>query len=95
MRVSLMGAIPVLAALTAAPAGAQISARVHVDIPIGRQQGVIYGAPRRQVVVRDYDEYQFGPWDEYYDYWEPVTLYYYDGYYYDYPVVSYARPIVV
>jgi hypothetical protein len=96
MRVSLMGAVPVLAALTALPAGAQISARVHVDIPIGRQQqGVIYGAPRRQVIVRDYDEGQFGPWDEYYDNWEPVTLYYYDGYYYDYPVVAYARPIVV
>lgn len=95
MRISLMGAVPVLAALVAVPASAQVSARVHVDIPIGRRAPVVYGAPRRQVVVREYDPSLFGAWDSYYDDWAPTTLYYYDGYYYDYPIVSYAEPVLV
>src|SRR5207248_3195436 len=27
--------------------------------------------------------------------WAPETVYYYDGYYYDYPIVEYAEPILV
>ena len=95
MRISMMGAVPVLAALVAVPATAQVSARVHVDIPIGRRAPLVYGAPRRQVVVREYDPSLFGDWDSYYDDWAPTTLYYYDGYYYDYPIVEYAEPVLV
>ncbi|MGH7524792.1 MAG: hypothetical protein ACREK8_10830 [Gemmatimonadales bacterium] len=95
MRISLMGAVPVLAALVAVPASGQVSARVHVDIPIGRRAPIVYGAPRRQVVVREYDPSFFGAWDSYYDDWAPTTLYYYDGYYYDYPIASYAEPVLV
>ena len=95
MRVPYLAAIPVLAALSAAPANAQVSARLHIDVPLGRRAPVVYGAPRRQVVVREYDPSLFGAWDSYYDDWAPVTLYYYDGYYYDYPIVEYAEPIVV
>ena len=95
MRMPFLAAVPVLAALSAAPAGAQVSARLHLDIPLGRRAPVVYGAPRRQVIVRDYDASRFGAWDSYYDQWAPVTLYYYDGYYYDYPVVEYAEPVVV
>jgi hypothetical protein len=95
MRMPYLAAIPVLAALSAAPASAQVSARLHIDVPLGRRAPVVYGAPRRQVVVREYDPSLFGAWDSYYDDWAPVTLYYYDGYYYDYPIVEYAQPIVV
>jgi len=95
MRVPYLAAIPVLAALSAAPANAQVSARLNIDVPLGRRAPVVYGAPRRQVVVREYDPTLFGAWDSYYDDWAPVTLYYYDGYYYDYPIVEYAEPIVV
>jgi hypothetical protein len=95
MRVTYLAAIPVLAALSAAPASAQVSARLHIDVPIGRRAPVIYGAPRRQVTVREYDPSLFGAWDSYYDDWAPVTMYYYDGYYYDYPIVEYAEPILV
>lgn len=95
MRVPFSAAVPVLAALSAVPAGAQVSARLHLDIPLGRGAPVIYGVPRRQVIVRDYDASRYGPWDSDYDDWAPVTLYYYDGYYYDYPIVEYAEPVVV
>lgn len=95
MTKQAFAAVPLVAALVAAPLGAQVSARVHIDIPIGRQPGVVYREPQRQVIVREYDPDQFGDWDSYYDDWDPVTLYYYNGYYYDYPIVSYARPVVV
>jgi hypothetical protein len=95
MRVTYLAAIPVLAALSAAPASAQVSARLHIDVPIGRRAPIVYGAPRRQVIVREYDPSLFGAWDTYYDDWAPVTMYYYDGYYYDYPIVEYAQPVVV
>ena len=94
MRPLWIAALPVLATLSATPAAAQISARVHVDIPIGRPGQVVYGA-RRQVSVREYDQYRFGAWDRYYDEWMPVTVYYYDGYYYDYPIVPYAEAVIV
>jgi len=90
-----LAAIPVLVALSAVPASAQVSARLNIGVPLGRRAPVVYGAPRRQVTVRDYDPSLFGAWDSYYDDWAPVTLYYYDGYYYDYPIVEYAQPIEV
>jgi hypothetical protein len=95
MRMPFLAAIPVLAALSAAPAGAQVSARLHLDVPLGRRAPWGYGASRRQVIVREYNASRFGDWDNYYDDWAPVTLYYYDGYYYDYPVAEYAQPVVV
>jgi len=95
MRPLWIAALPVLAALTAAPAAGQVSARVHIDIPIGRQGPMVYTAPRRQVVVSEYDQYRFGDWDRYYDQWLPETVYYYDGYYYDYPIVPYAEAVLV
>ena len=95
MRKSFLAAVPLLTMLSALPAGAQVSARLHVDVPIGRQPMVGYGAPRNQLVIRDYDERRFGLWENYYDEWTPETVYLYDGYYYDYPIVAYAQPIVV
>lgn len=95
MRITHLTAAPILAALTAIPAGAQVSARLHLDIPLGRRAPIVADAPRRQVLVREYDPSLFGAWDGYYDDWAPVTLYLYDGYYYDYPIVEYARPVVV
>ncbi len=94
MRPLWIAAVPILATLSAAPAAAQVSARVHIDIPIGRPGPGTYGA-HRQLVVREYDQYRFGAWDRYYDEWQPVTVYYYDGYYYDYPIVPYAEAIIV
>jgi hypothetical protein len=45
--------------------------------------------------VRNYDPYRYGAWETSFDRWAPETVYLYDGYYYDYPVVAYAQPIVV
>jgi len=94
MRRFMIAAVPLIAGAAFTPAQAQVSARVHIDIPIGRQQGPVYGS-HRQLVVREYDPYRFGTWDQYYDEWIPETVYYYDGYYYDYPIVAYAQPIIV
>ena len=95
MRPRWIFAVPVLVTSVADPAAAQLSARVHIDIPIGRPSPVAYPAVNRQVVVREYDRYRFGVWDRSYDEWLPVTVYYYDGYYYDYRIVPYAEPILV
>jgi len=92
MRASWIASVPVLAGLVAMPAQGQVSARIHVDIPIGH--GVAIGN-RRQLIVRDYDRGRYGAWESYYDQWIPVTAYYYDGYYYDYPIVPYAEPVIV
>ena len=89
-----MIALPLFAGLVAMPAAAQVSARIHVDIPVGRP-GVAYGEPRQQLAIREYDRGLFGDWDNYYDQWIPETVYYYDGYYYDYPIVAYAQPVIV
>ena len=95
MRPTLIAAVPLFAGLIALPAEAQVSARIHLDIPIGRHGPVSYAAPRGQIVIREYDQNRFGAWDRYYDEWIPETVYYYDGYYYDYPIVAYAEPILV
>jgi hypothetical protein len=90
----MIAAVPILAALVAAPASAQLTARVHVGIPIGRT-GPGSALRPHQLVIRDYDQGRYGEWQDYYDDWQPETVYLYDGIYYDYPVVSYAEPIVV
>jgi hypothetical protein len=95
MRASFLVAVPVLVALSTLPAEGQASARLRLDIPIGRQPRIAYAAPRRSLVVREYDPYRYGAWENYYDEWIPETVYFYDGNYYDYPIVEYAQPIVV
>lgn len=94
MRSSMIVAVPLLTALAAVPATAQFSARVHVQIPVGRPGEVGRGAGRR-LIIHQYDARRYGAWESYYDQWIPETVYYYDGDYYDYPVVAYAEPIVV
>lgn len=94
MRPSSLAAVPVLALFAALPAAGQVSARLHVDIPVGRQPRVAYAEPR-PLVVREYDPYRYGAWENYYDEWIPETVYFYAGNYYDYPIVPYAQPIVV
>jgi len=80
MRTSYLATIPLLAALGAVPAAAQV--RVHLDIPIGGRPPA-YAVQRRPLVIEQYDTYRFGDWDSYYDDWVPETVYYYNGYYYD------------
>jgi len=85
-----------LAALTlagAAPAAAQVSARVHIDVPVGRAG--TYEGYHGRLAVRDYDPVRFGAWTDYYDQWVPETVYLEDGSYYDYQVDAYATPVVV
>ena len=95
MRASLLAAVPLLVALSALPAEGQVSARVHIDIPIGRQPGGAYASPRHQLMVREYDQRRYGDWGDYFDEWVPETVYLCDGYYYDYPIFAYAQPVVV
>jgi hypothetical protein len=87
-------AAPILAALIAAPASAQLTARAHIEIPIGRSAPG-YDLRSHQLQIRDYDQDRYGDWQDYYDDWQPETVYLYDGFYYDYPVVEYAQPIIV
>jgi hypothetical protein len=91
MRAKLLTIVPALIFAAAIPAAAQV--RVHVDIPIGHPR-VLYG-PHRQLLIREYDPALFGPWESDYDDWSPETVYLYNNEYYDYPIVSYATPVVV
>lgn len=95
MRASLLAAIPLFTALSAVPAAGQVSARLHVEVPIGRRLPVGYSVGHRPIIVREYDPYRYGAWNNSFDQWVPRTVYLYDGNYYDYPVVAYAEPIVV
>ncbi len=99
MRPTILATIPLLATLAAPPATAQINAQIRVGIPIGRHEVVIGyrpGPARREVKVRDYDRRTVGDWNRAQDYrrWQPVTLYFYAGRYYERPFRQ-ARPIVV
>jgi hypothetical protein len=88
--------LPALIAAVAVPAGAQISARVHVNIPVGRPAPMaVRGQPHRAISIRPYVSSRYGAWEDYYQNWEPVTVYLSDGQYYDYPVYDYAEPVVV
>ncbi len=99
MRPTMLTVIPLLAAIAASPATAQINARVHIDIPIGRYQPeVIYdqGYLPPEITVYDYDRDDYGDWDVdgYYRYWQPVTVYFYLGRYFERPIRG-ARPFVI
>jgi hypothetical protein len=85
--------IPLLTALVAAPAGAQISATIHVGpIRIG-DHPVAHRAPR-YVVVDNYSSHRFGQWKKSARFWRPVTVYVLGGHYYERPYRG-ARPLVV
>jgi hypothetical protein len=98
MRPTILATAPLLAALAASPAGAQVTAHVHIDIPIGHRGPVIYRpepAPR-EVVIYDYDRHGYGDWDRDRDYrrWQTITVYFYAGRYYERPIRG-ARPVVI
>ncbi len=99
MRPTMLAVIPLLAAFAAAPATAQINARVHLDIPIGRNQPeLIYdqGYLPPEIAVYDYNRDDYGDWDVdgYYQYWQPVTVYFYLGRYFERPIRG-ARPFMI
>lgn len=93
MRTTLLATmLPIVLAL---PAHGQLSARAHVNIPITRRAPGAF-APRSQgLTIRNYDPYRYGGTFTDFERWVPVTVYLYDGVYYDYPVVAYAQPIVI
>ena len=95
MNAKILSAIPMVAALAMAPAQAQISGRVHIDLPIGRQPpaGYSYRMPR-EVFVYEYAPRWAGPWESTFFYWQPITLYFYQGRYYERPFRN-ARPVYV
>ena len=99
MRPTMLAVIPLLAAIAASPATAQINARVHIDIPIGRDQPEVIYDQRYlppEITVYDYDRDDYGDWDVdgYNQYWQPVTVYFYLGRYFERPIRG-ARPFVI
>lgn len=88
MRWSIL-ALPMMVAGAMAPAGAQVRATVRVGIPATAV------ARRAPLVIGAYSPEVYGPWLDSYQDWEPLTAYYYDGAYYDYPIVDWARPVQV
>jgi hypothetical protein len=99
MRPTMFALVPLLAVFATPPAGAQITARFHIDIPIGRDQPEAYygqGYLPREITVYDYDRDDYGDWDldDYYQDWRPVTIYFYLGRYFERPIRG-ARPIVI
>ncbi len=91
MRRSILAATSLITALATVPAAAQVSARLDVRVPVGRV-GV---GSRGALAIGAYAPALAGAWQDDYRYWEPVTVYYYDGEYYDYPIVDYATPVYV
>jgi hypothetical protein len=81
-------------AFATVPAAGQVAARLDVRIPVGHQSRVGFGS-RGRVMIGAYAPALVGSWQDDFQYWEPVTVYYYDGMYYDYPVVDYATPVFV
>lgn len=99
MRPTIFATAPLLALLATTPVGAQVTARVHIDIPIGhRQPEVIYrpAPPPREVRIYDYNRRDDGDWDraDAYRRWSPMTVYYFAGRYYERPIRG-ARPMVI
>jgi hypothetical protein len=99
MRPIVLATIPLLAALTAIPATAQVRAEVRLGIPIGNHQVVVTYRPERmprEVRIYDYDRRDYGDWNRDRDYrrWQPITVYFYAGRYYERPF-RYARPVVI
>ena len=80
-------------ALAITPLSAQVRASVHIDIPIlGTHRPVIvdrddrYDDRRYIVEVRDYSSRNYGQWKKEYRNWRPVTIYVFNGRYYERPV---------
>ena len=77
------------ASALATTASGQISGRIRIDIPIGHPAPapvvVVHRPPYREVIVRDYLPSRYGDWRRDYRKWKPVTLYWYDGRYYERP----------
>jgi hypothetical protein len=99
MRSTILATVPLLAALAASPVSAQITARVHIDIPIGRRGPEVVYRPEvlpREIRIYDYDRRDYGDWDRDRDYrrWQPVTVYFFAGRYYERPVRG-ARAVVI
>lgn len=92
MRPALFVLAPLVAALTAAPATAQISATIHIG-PIRLGGPVVAYREPAPIVVIGYPG-AYGPWHQTAPYWRPVTLYVLGGRYYERPFRN-ARPIVV
>jgi hypothetical protein len=94
MRSSVLVAIPLF--LAVAPAQAQVSVGVHIDIPvIGHASGGDYHrGPERVVYVNDYPPVPYGQWKKHYRNWHRATLYAVGHRYYDYPVRG-GRAVVV
>jgi hypothetical protein len=93
MRSAILATVPLLALLLTEPAAAQISATIHVG-PI-RIGGAHHVPPQpRRIVVVDYDHRHFGHWKQTARHWRPVTVYVYQGRYYERPIRN-AKPIVI
>ncbi|MEP6591531.1 MAG: hypothetical protein ABJC19_10145 [Gemmatimonadota bacterium] len=88
MRITPFASIPFALMLATAPAQAQVSVGVHIDIPIiGHGTGGDYRrGPVREVRVYEYPPVPYGKWKKYSRNWHREQLYIYDGRYYDYPV---------
>ncbi|MES2123508.1 MAG: hypothetical protein V4503_02350, partial [Gemmatimonadota bacterium] len=93
MNTRLFATIPFALLLVAAPAGAQISVGVHIDIPIIGHGGD-YRHPVRAVRVYEYPPVPYGQWKKYYRSWNREVLYVYQDRYYDYPIRG-GRPVYV
>lgn len=71
MRIAAFLTAPLLAAMLAPPAAAQVSVTLHLGTP---------------VVITHYSPEVYGPWQTAYTTWTPTTVYYFDGHYYSRPV---------
>lgn len=90
MRIATLALIPLLGALAAEPAAAQISATIHVGpIRIGSDRGY----PSRIAVI-DYPSRRYGDWRQTARMWRPITVYYFGGQYYQRPFRN-AKPVVI
>lgn len=94
MRRSILVATSLITAFATVPAAGQVAARLAVRIPVGHPSRIGFGS-RGGLVIGAYTPALVGSWQDDYQYWQPVTVYYYDGLYYDYPVVDYATPVYV
>lgn len=92
MRSAIFATVPLLALLLTEPAAAQISATIHVG-PI-RIGGAHHVPQPRHIVVVDYDHRNYGHWKKTARHWRPMTVYVYQGRYYERPYRN-ARPVVV
>lgn len=92
MRTASFVLAPLLVALIAAPAPAQVSATIQIG-PIG---GPVYRRPAGPppIVIVDYDRGRHGRWDRDARYWRPVTVYVVGGRFYERPWGN-ARPVTV